>query len=178
MVDLENPKEISFYNLEGKSVSKSLQLEIDYNYLNFLNLRVAYKNYDVKQDYISGYLQKPLLAKNRFFTNLSIDSKRTSTGKNWRWDLTYHYVGAQRLVETVRDQTNSYSPSYSLWNSQLTRIFSKKIEIYLGGENIGNFKQTNPIIGSENPFGLDFDASQIYGPIFGGMIYTGLRLKV
>ena len=108
----------------------------------------------------------------------SIDSKRTSTGKNWRWDLTYHYVGAQRLVETVRDQTNSYSPSYSLWNSQLTRIFSKKIEIYLGGENIGNFKQTNPIIGSENPFGLDFDTSQIYGPIFGGMIYTGLRLKV
>ncbi len=178
VVDLENPKQISFYNLEGKSVSKSFQLEIDYNYLNFLNLRVAYKNYDVKLDYISGYLQKPLLAKNRFFTNLSIDSKRTSTGKNWRWDLTYHYVGAQRLVETVRDQTNSYSPSYSLWNSQLTRIFSKKIEIYLGGENIGNFKQTNPIIGSDNPFGLDFDASQIYGPIFGGMIYTGLRLKV
>ena len=178
VVDLENPKQISFYNLEGKSVSKSFQLEIDYNYLNFLNLRVAYKNYDVKLDYISGYLQKPLLAKNRFFTNLSIDSKRTSTGKNWRWDLTYHYVGAQRLVETVRDQTNSYSPSYSLWNSQLTRIFSKKIEIYLGGENIGNFKQTNPIIGSENPFGLDFDTSQIYGPIFGGMIYTGLRLKV
>ena len=45
-------------------------------------------------------------------------------------------------------------------------------------ENIGNFKQTNPIIGSNDPFGINFDSSQIYAPIFGGMIYSGLRIKI
>ena len=61
--------------------------------------------------------------------------------------------------------------------SVVTCIF-EKFEIYLGGENIGNFKQTNPIIGSDDPFGINFDSSQIYGPIFGGMIYSGLRIKI
>jgi hypothetical protein len=42
-------------------------------------------------------------------------------------------------------------------------------------ENFGNNRQINPIIGVENPFGADFDSSQVYAPIFGRMIYAGLR---
>ena len=66
VVDWENPREISFYNLEGQSTAKSFQVELDYYYRNSLNLRAAYKNYDVRIDYKSGLMQKPLLAKNRF----------------------------------------------------------------------------------------------------------------
>ena len=178
VVDWENFDQISFYNLEGKSIAKSFHIEIDYSYQNLINMRLAFKNYDVKQDYISGYKEKPLLAKNRFFANMGIESKTTPRGRQWRWDLTFHLVGNQRLVETIRDDLNSYSPIYSIWNFQLSRAFSKKFEIYLGGENIGNFKQINPIIGSDDPFGMNFDSSQIYGPIFGGMIYSGLRIKI
>ena len=178
VVDWENFDQISFYNLEGKSIAKSFHIEIDYSYQNLINMRLAFKNYDVKQDYISGYKEKPLLAKNRFFANMGIESKTTPRGRQWRWDLTFHLVGNQRLVETIRDDLNSYSPIYSIWNFQLSRAFSKKFEIYLGGENIGNFKQINAIIGSDDPFGMNFDSSQIYGPIFGGMIYSGLRIKI
>ena len=178
VVDWENFDQISFYNLQGKSIAKSFHIEIDYSYQNLINMRLAFKNYDVKQDYISGYKEKPLLAKNRFFANMGIESKTTPRGRQWRWDLTFHLVGNQRLVETIRDDLNSYSPIYSIWNFQLSRAFSKKFEIYLGGENIGNFKQTNPIIGSNDPFGINFDSSQIYAPIFGGMIYSGLRIKI
>ena len=178
IVDWENPREISFYNLEGQSSAKSFQLELDYYYRNFLNVRAAYKNYDVKVDYKSGYLQKPLLAKNRFFANLGWESKTNLTGKQWRWDLTYHHVGSQRLVYNLVDHPKGFSPSYTLWNSQLTRVFSKKFEIYLGGENIGNYRQLSPIIGANDPFGVDFDAAQVYAPIFGGMVYSGLRLKI
>ena len=145
VVDWENFDKISFYNLEGKSIAKSFHIEIDYSYQNLINMRLAFKNYDVKQDYISGYKEKPLLAKNRFFANMGIESKTTPRGRQWRWDLTFHLVGNQRLVETIRDDLNSYSPIYSIWNFQLSRVFSKKFEIYLGGENIGNFRQTNPI---------------------------------
>tara|TARA_A100001011_G_scaffold399585_1_gene508971 strand:+ start:761 stop:2986 length:2226 start_codon:yes stop_codon:yes gene_type:complete len=178
VVDWENPYEILFYNLNGKSTAKSLQLELDYSYRGFLNLRVAYKNYDVKIDYNNGLLQKPLLAKNRFFVNLGLQSEISPQGKQWRWDITLHNVGVQRLVKNQRDGVNGLSPSFSLLNTQLTRVFSKKFEIYLGGENIGNYKQSNPIIGSENPFGIDFDAAQVYAPIFGGMVYSGLRFKI
>jgi outer membrane receptor for ferrienterochelin and colicins len=178
VVDWETPREISFYNLKGRSTAKSFQLELDYNYRDFLNFRAAYKNYDVKMDYNNGYLERPLLAKNRFFANVGWESKTNPNDQQWRWDLTYHYVGAMRLVETIRDLRNSYSPSFSLWNTQLTRVFSKKFEIYLGGENIGNYKQINPIIGANDPFGTDFDAAQVYAPIFGGMVYTGLRFKI
>jgi outer membrane receptor for ferrienterochelin and colicin len=178
VVDWESPRQISFYNLEGQSSAKSFQLELDYYYRNFLNFRAAYKNYDVQMDYKSGFMQKPLLAKNRFFANLGWESKISPMDKQWRWDLTYHYLGAQRLVHNILDRPRGFSPSYSLWNTQLTRVFSKKFEIYLGGENIGNYKQLSPIIGANDPFGVDFDAAQIYAPIFGGMVYSGLRLKI
>ncbi len=178
VVDWENPREISFYNLKGRSSAKSLQFELDYNFRDILNLRAAYKKYDVKTDYNSGLLQKPLLAKNRFFTNLGLKSETSPQGKQWRWDVTFHHVGVQRLVKNQRDGVNAFSPSFSLWNTQLTRVFSKKFEIYFGGENIGNYKQSSPIIGSEDPFGINFDASQVYAPVFGGIVYSGLRLKI
>jgi outer membrane receptor for ferrienterochelin and colicins len=178
VVDFEEPREVSFYNLEGESTAKSFQVELDYNFRNHLNFRAAYKNYDVQMDYKSGLLQKPLLAKNRFFANLGWESKTTAGGKQWRYDLTYHYVGAQRLVHNLIDRPGGFSPNYSLWNTQLTHVFSKKFEIYLGGENIGNYRQSSPIIGSDDPFGADFDAAQVYAPIFGGMVYSGLRFKI
>ena len=178
VVDFEKPREVSFYNLEGKSAAKSFQIELDYYYRDYLNIKAAYKNYDVLMDYKSGLLQKPLLAKNRFFANLGWESKPTSVGSQWRYDLTYHYVGAQRLVHNLIDRSRGYSPNYSLWNTQLTYVFSKKFEIYLGGENIGNYRQQSPIIGVGDPFGADFDAGQVYAPVFGGMVYTGLRFKI
>jgi hypothetical protein len=87
-------------------------------------------------------------------------------------------VGVQRLVENQRDGVNGFSDAFSLWNSQLTHSFSNKFEIYLGGENIGNYRQVTPIIGSNDPFGADFDAAQVYSPVFGAMVYTGLRFKI
>ena len=178
VVDFEKPREVTFYNLEGKSAAKSFQIELDYFYRDYLNIRAAYKNYDVLTDYKSGLLQKPLLAKNRFFTNLGWESQPSSVGSQWRYDLTYHYVGAQRLVHNLIDSSRGYSPNYSLWSSQLTYVFSQKFEIYLGGENIGNYRQQSPIIGVDDPFGSDFDAGQVYAPVFGGMVYTGLRFKI
>ena len=67
IVDWEESRKISFYNLEGKSQSKNFQIEIDYSPSNLINLRFAYKDYDVKADYMDGYLRVPMLAKTRFF---------------------------------------------------------------------------------------------------------------
>ena len=175
VVDWESKGQILFYNLEGLSRANSFQLSIDYNLSQAISLRFAYKNYDVKTTYDSGFLQLPLQAQNRFFANFGWESKRNSKQAQWRWDLTCHALGKQRLVSNQRDPAGSYSPAFSLWNSQLTRAFSNKFELYGGIENLGDYKQLNPIIGAEDPFGINFDTAQIYAPIFGRMLYAGLR---
>ena len=175
VVDWESEGQILFYNLEGLSRANSFQLSIDYNLSQAMSLRFAYKNYDVKTTYDSGFLQRPLQAQNRFFANFGWESKRNTKQAQWRWDLTCHALGKQRLVSNQRDPAGSYSPAYSLWNSQLTRAFSSKFELYAGIENLGNYKQLSPIIGVEDPFGINFDTAQIYAPIFGRMVYAGLR---
>jgi hypothetical protein len=65
-----------------------------------------------------------------------------------------------------------------LINAQVTHVFSSNFEIYVGGENIGNYKQSKAILGAETPFGPTFDASIVYAPIFGQMYYAGLRFKI
>ena len=175
VADWESEGQILFYNLEGLSRANSFQLSIDYNLSQAMSLRFAYKNYDVKTTYDSGFLQRPLQAQNRFFANFGWESKRNAKQAQWRWDLTCHALGKQRLVSNQRDPAGSYSPAYSLWNSQLTRAFSSKFELYAGIENLGNYKQLSPIVGVEDPFGINFDTAQIYAPIFGRMVYAGLR---
>ncbi|MBK7965367.1 MAG: hypothetical protein IPK10_08820 [Bacteroidetes bacterium] len=60
---------------------------------------------------------------------------------------------------------------------QVTRIF-KIWEVYLGGENLLNYTQHHVILGSENPFGNNFDATQIWGPVMGIRVYAGVRLNI
>jgi outer membrane receptor for ferrienterochelin and colicin len=79
------------------------------------------------------------------------------------------------LVSTQRDPAGSTAPAYGVWNSQLTRAFSASFEIYAGVENLGDYRQLNPIIGADDPFGINFDSAQVYAPIFGRMLYAGLR---
>ncbi|MCG8235250.1 TonB-dependent receptor [Tenacibaculum finnmarkense] len=181
VVDWENPQEIAFYNLNGKSVANSFQLEVNQNIIPFFNTRFSYKYYDVNTDFKSGNLDKALQAKHRFFANVSYETPKKENQAHWKFDATYNWIGEQRLpnsqVNSVVNQPK-YSESYNLVNAQITKVFSKKFEIYAGAENITNYKQQNPIQGSENPFAANFDTTIIYAPIFGSNFYAGLRFKI
>ena len=175
IVDWEESRKIAFYNLKGKSLSNNFQIEIDYAPTNLLSIRLAYKDYDVKADYRNGFLNVPMIAKNRFFSNVSFETERSLKGGQWRFDFTQHFVGKQRLLVNREDFLKGFSPSYNIINSQITRAINYELELYFGSENIGNYTQANPIVDLENPFGPDFDTSQVYAPIFGRMFYLGLR---
>ena len=182
VVDWENPQRISFYNLEGESYANSFQTEVNYFFNEYLNVRLAYKFYDIETDYNSGKLSKPLTPNHRFFANISYETKPVELIKQWKFDLTYNFIGDQRLPDTssnpIEYQLEEYSNSYSLLNAQVTKVFSKKFEMYFGVENLTNFTQKNPILASDNPFGANFDSTIIYAPIFGRMFYSGLRFKI
>ncbi|SEK78543.1 Outer membrane receptor for ferrienterochelin and colicins [Maribacter orientalis] len=182
VVDWENPQEVSFYNLEGKSSAHSFQIEMNYELLTRLNFRTAYKFYDVSTDYKSGNLQKPLQAQHRFFINLGYETEAKENGSQWKFDYTLHSLGKMRLPDTSSNsaqyQLGAYSSPYNLMNAQITKVFSNTFEMYVGGENLTGEQQNNPVLGADNPFGPNFDTTIVYAPIMGRMFYGGFRYKI
>jgi outer membrane receptor for ferrienterochelin and colicin len=183
VVDIDaNAQQVLFYNLEGKSFANSFQAEFSIELIKHLNFKSAYKYFDVQTQYTSGQLQKALQAKHRIFGNLSFETHIKEKGQQWKFDVTYNWLGEQRLPNTTSNpvgyQLADYAPSFAVINAQITRTFSSTFELYVGGENIGNYKQNNGIVQSDNPFGTYFDSSMLYGPVFGQMYYAGLRFKI
>lgn len=177
VVDLENPREISFYNLRGKSFSHSLQAEYNIELSHSIELKAAYKWYNIKTDYSDGFKTKPLTPRDRILINLGY----ITNFDKWKFDLTGKWFGVSRLPSTEsnipENQVSTQSTNYFLLNGQITRTF-KHIELYLGVENLTNYRQENPIIAANDPNGSNFDASMIWGPVMGTNVYFGFRYKI
>jgi hypothetical protein len=41
-----------------------------------------------------------------------------------------------------------------------------------------NFTQKNPIIAADQPFGANFDATRVWAPILGTVVYVGFRTEI
>ena len=119
---------------------------------------MAYRFYDIKTTYGEAILQKQLTAPHRAFINLGYE-----TEKKWNFDFTLNWIGEQRIVSTQSNpqayQRADKSPSYFLANAQIRKSWNDKFTVYLGVENLFNFRMNNPIIDSENPFGNNFTAA-------------------
>ena len=182
IVDLDQTaREVQFYNLDGISVSNSLQLELNYELLKRFDIRLAYRYLDVYKTYTFQLREKPLLSKHRAFVNLAYETKKNKS-KQWKFDITTQWIGSQRIPYTGDNIPEFVLPGrsddYFLMSAQITRIFGKRLELYLGAENLLNYKQTNPILSSEDPYGDYFESSLVWAPVFGRMIYGGLRFTV
>lgn len=179
IIDWENPRAVSFYNLDGKSYSNSLQAEFRVMPLPHFETKLAYRLLDVQTDYHEGRLQKPLTAKHRGFLNMAYNLH-----SGWSFDYTLNVVGEKRLPPTAENPTDyqlaAYSDAYVTMNAQISKSFGadKNFTIYLGGENLTNFYQKNPILAFEEPFGNHFDTNLLWGPITGRMFYTGVRYTI
>ena len=183
VADWETPTQINFYNLTGKSFSNSFQAQFSYTLSNSIDLLFAYKNTVAETDYGShGRLKNPLTPGDRIFFNVAYNGPTNDKGRNWKYDFTFNHVGQQRLPSTVNNPSEYRLPDTSerlnLANAQITRVFNDSFQLYLGVENLTNYKQKNIILESDDPFGDYFDATYIYGPIFGRMSYVGLRYYI
>lgn len=172
--DLDN---IYFRNLEGVSFSNSFQTEISLPLMKNLEVRLALKYLDVKSRFGGQIQQQVLVPQYRSLFNIAY----TTLNKRWEYDFTTTLYGKSRLPAvhyadgTV--STENTSEAYPIFNAQITHIY-KKWDFYLGGENLGNYRQKNPIIGSDNAFGANFDATRVWAPVMGTNIYLGIRYKI
>ena len=185
VVDLDHsPQQALFYNLDGKSFANSLQAEVSITPAKGLDFKAAYKYYDVQTQFTKGQLEKTLTPKHRWFANVAYETADTDENKHsqWKFDVTFNWLGEQRLPTTATNplpyRLSDYAPSFATLNAQITRVFSKTFEVYVGGENITNYKQANGILAADAPFGAYFDSTMQYAPAFGQMYYAGLRFKL
>ncbi len=182
LTDLDiSPQKIVFYNLKGESFANSFQTQLDFTPARNLEMRLAYKYYDVQANFIDGKREIPFMAKNRGFFNASYSTDKTDKGAFWNMDATLQLIGKQKLpnlnANPLEYRLPEFSKSYSTLNAQISRNFNKNIRAYVGGENLLGYMQNNPILDAENPFGNYFDAGMVYAPIMGANVYFGLDFK-
>lgn len=172
----QSPQKIVFYNLNGKSYSRSFQSQMDWNAFKGFDLRLAYRYNDVKTQFQEALLSKPMVSPHRAFANMAYE------WKSFKFDYTINWQGSKRIPSTLTNpaeyQLAEKSDAFFISNVQVTKLFGKKFELYAGAENLFDFTQTKPIIAGGDAFGKYFDASLVWGPVFGRMIYAGFRYRI
>lgn len=179
LADLDiSPNKIVFYNLDGNSYANSFQTQLDFVPAKNLELRLAYKYYDVQADFSGGKREIPFMAKNRGFFNASYATDKNDKGAFWSFDTTLQLVGKQKLpnlnANPAEFRLPEYSDSFATLNAQISRNFNQNIRVYLGGENLTSYTQNQPIIDAKNPFGNYFDGGMVYAPIMPANFYLGV----
>lgn len=180
VIDLDKDySKILVYNLNGKSFSNSLLWMTSYELFDRFTLKLAYKWNDVKSTYQGVQDRQPFIAKHKGL--ITIDYKTKS--KNWIFNVATQIVGPQRipvfhyLPSPYHEHSISESPTYAILQAQVTRKFGN-LEIYIGGENLTNYVQHNPIVAADQPFSDYFNAAQVYAPIMGARGYFGIRYSL
>ncbi|GAB3919249.1 TonB-dependent receptor plug domain-containing protein [Larkinella terrae] len=195
IADLEHPRELHFYylssrsapGLKARSFSNSFQAELNYQPIRRMEVKLAYRLFDVRQSMGMTFGESLLLPR----MMVSRDRVLFNAGyalpfDKWKFDLTVQWNGPKRIPylregyehTSYQNMPRENAPGFYNINAQITKSF-RTWDVYLGGENLGNFRQTNPIVGASDPFGRDFDAAaRVWGPITGRMIYGGFRYKL
>ena len=168
----KDANQVWFYNLDGKSYSNAAQLDINIEPLEGFNISLAGRYNDVMTTYHGELMQKPYVSK---WKGLVVLSYKTKYDK-WMFDLTTQFNGKQRVPLNV-GYNKEYAPGYIYMLAQITRKF-KNFDVYVGAENLTDYKQDTPVFGADQPFSQQFDASVVYAPVMGRLFYLGLRLNI
>lgn len=158
---------LSFENLDGKSYSHTFQVDATYPLLSGMTATAAFRLNDVKCTYDGVLRLKPLTSRYKGLLTLSYKTPL----ELWQFDMTGQLNGGGELYDQSR------YPAYFQLQAQVTREFHR-FSIYLGGENLTNYKIDNPILHSHHPWSAAFDATQVWGPATGAMAYIGVRFKL
>jgi hypothetical protein len=184
--DTEHPNFLYFYNSQGNNYANSAQIELNLMPIPRLELKVAYRFTDVWQTLGKSLnqeitVQKMFVPRDRILFNVGY----ALPYDKWKFDVTLQYNGQRRIpnLSTTYYHTSyeampiQYAPAFVNLNAQVSRSF-RRWDVYLGGENLTNFRQKDPIVTPDNPFGSRFDAGSAWGPVVGRVIYFGTRYKL
>ncbi|MCQ2335261.1 MAG: TonB-dependent receptor [Paludibacteraceae bacterium] len=204
--------QLHFYNLSdikqmtgtsGRSFAHNAQVEASMEILRGWTMTAAFRYTDVEQTTIDGegkarLREKPLSKK---YKGVITTSYQTPL-KKWQFDVTAQFNGGGRMPDGFNDyfldqskpermkqyeqkaDGSLYYKWYPQLMAQITKYF-RTCSLYLGAENMTNFKQQNPVIAADQPYSVvsatnpyAFDASMAWGPITGWKVYLGFRWSI
>ena len=186
VIDLDtDANRVLFYNLNGRSYANSFLIAYSQFVAKGLELRFAYKMNDTRTTFGDELALQPFAPVHRGLVALHYEHHKSG----WQFNVSTQIVGPQRMPVLEGDlsdlpayRSQAQSPVYALVNAQITKKFPEAgLEIYIGAENLTNYRQTEPIIGYHDPFqelqgSRAFDAASVYGPVMGTMVYGGIRV--
>ena len=183
VVDQEgNPYSIDIYSSNGMSRTHTAQIDITWTPIKrfdiFATFRYTDSRYTTKDH---GFIERPLVSRYKALINLQYATNM----RKWTFDFTAQLNGPARIPmhpvmtddNKVEMKGSSYSPIYPMLFAQVSRRI-KKWEIYVGCENLLNFKQKTPIIDGDKPYLPSFNSSLIWGPLMGAKAYVGVRFNL
>ena len=98
-----NPHQVLFYSVPNSSYSNSFQTELNFQPLERLDIRIAYRYLDVKQKLHGVWLERPLTAQNRVLATISYSTERNQPDDpQTSFDMTMQWFGKKRIPETCQ----------------------------------------------------------------------------
>lgn len=171
--------DIHIYDTNGKSFTNSYQVDLTWTPIERFDIFATFRYTDSKYtidrpDGTRALVERPLVSRFKTLLNLQYATRM----RKWTFDVTAQLNGRSRIpTQTGNLADDSYSPIYPMFYAQVSRRI-KHWDIYIGCENIGNYKQKHPILNADNPYSPDFNSSLIWGPLMGRKFYIGVRFNL
>ena len=191
VVDYEHfANTIDFYALNGnRSYTDNYQVDFSVDPVERFNVTVTCRYTKAMIELAGkGLVERPMTSRFKGVLNLQYATRMSK----WTFDFTASLNGPCRVYDfmtTLKDEEGNLlypggrTPVYPLLYAQVTRKL-RGVDIYVGAENLTNFKQEPAIIGTRgadgyiNPRVASFDASAIWGPLMGVKAHVGLRFTL
>ena len=200
VVDYEHyVNQIHFYALNGnRSFTDNFQLDFSVDPIERFNITATFRYTNAKIELDGrGLVEKPMTSRFKGVLNLQYATRLSK----WIFDFTASLNGSSRVYNfmehlnedgtsttevkdgVARLYKNGRTPIYPMLYAQVTRRF-KGWDVYVGAENLTNFRQKQVLIGQVGEDGLvnprmaSFDASCIWGPLMGIKAHVGFRFTL
>ena len=191
-----DPNKIIYANLDGHAVTRGASFNLDVTFDMGMKLMAGATYMDVYT--VVNNVKLPQIFAENFSGVWSMSYTMRSSGITF--DYTGNVYGPMRLpLLGPLDPRREYSTIWSIQNIQITKKFRKGLEVYGGIKNLLNWTPNignpfiiarandpfdknvvfdeggNAMVTPDNPYGLTFDPTYIYGPNQGMRGFLGVR---
>lgn len=180
VVDQEyDPEMIRVYGSSGPSWTDTYQIDFSWSPVERLDLFATFRYTDSemtirRSDGRPVQVERPLVSRYKTLLNIQYATKF----RRWVFDATAQLNGPARIPTQTGDLADSrHSPRYPMFYAQVSRKVGR-FDIYVGCENIADYRQEDPILNWENPYDYRFNSMNVWGPLMGRKFYAGLRFNL
>jgi outer membrane cobalamin receptor len=172
IVDQErNTSEVWFYNLDGRSYTNTYQADFSVAPVERFTILATFRYNDAKATLEGqGLVERPLVSRYKGVLNFQYATRMNK----WTFDFTAQLNGPSKLPSFIG---GGNSPVYPMFYAQVTKKF-RDLDVYIGGENLSNYRQKHPIMNASDPYSQGFNSTLIWGPLMGVKVYAGLRFTI